>query len=486
MGDLAGETIGRRATRGSLSLVFGQACTRLALTTGLLLLASLLTPAQFGVVAIATLCVAATNAVLAVGVGSAILVLDGGQELDRTALTTAIAIGAGACAAVILVAPALAQLIGDPDATPFLRALAPTLLFARWSEVRRAMLERELRFAQATTIEALSAIAGVVTAIIAASAGAGAWALVYQQLVAQGLMALGFSLHRAGSRRPGYSPVELGRLWGYGRHLLMNSILLFAYSNLDNAAVARVAGTSALGLYAFAFSVTNAPVYLLTHTVNRVMLPVYASLRANGQEWGLVYSRMLRVVAALTGTIMFGLLIHGPRVLTEIYGSRWEASYGALQVLCIYGLSRSVGATTGAVFLASGQPQLVSVIARWQTLAMLVIIVPALMAFGIVGGAVAVTVPLVFAAAYAVRRSSLIVGVAPGSLARSLTTIWGAAAVANLVGVPITGTLSGWAGLSAAGVAVLVTAATFGYFLLRADVAPLVRHLRRQHTLAGT
>lgn len=472
------QSIGRRVTRGGLALVFGQAASRLASTAGLLVVAGILSPADFGIVGIATFSIAAVNSVFAVGAGSAILVLPRGTALDRTALAASLAVGAGTCLLILATAPFLASLIGDGDAAPYLRALAPTLVLARWTEVRRAMLERDFRFGQATAIEVTSAVSGITVAILSAKAGAGPWALVLEELTVQGLMAAALTVHRAGPRTPAVVVPELRRLWSYCRHLLVNSMLLFAYSNLDNAAVARVAGTRALGLYAFAFGVTNAPVYVISHTVNRAMLPAYTSLRDAGQEWGPAYGRMLRVVAWLTGTILMGVLLHGPRTLTEVYGERWEDSYGAVRVLALYGLARAVGATTGTVFLAAGQPRLVSRIAQWQTLAMLVLIVPALVAFGIVGAAVAVTAPLMVAAFYALRRSSLIVGSSPWTNARSVLTIWAAVALCNLIAVPVTTALPGWVGLMAGGLVVAVGSLTYGLVSLRADVTTLLKHLR--------
>lgn len=475
-------SIGRRTARGGIALVAGQAASRLATTAGVLVLAGILTPRQFGVVAIAAFCIAAVNSVLAIGVGSAMLVLPHTDDLDRTSLTLSTVIGAACCLVVVLAAPGLAALLGDPRATPYLQALAPTLLLSRWTEVRRAMLERQLRFGQATAIEAGAAIAGVVTAVVSAKAGSGAWALVHQELVYEGVMAAAFTFHRAGSRHLGLSVPEASRLWGYGRHLLVNSVLLFAYSNLDNAAVARTLGTTSVGLYTFAFSVTNAPVYLLTHPVNRAMLPAYAALRQAGRDWGQVYLRMLRVVSWVAATVMLGILVHGPRVLTEAYGSRWAASYGALRVLAVYGLARSVGATTGPVFMASGQPWLISRIAFWQTLAMLAGIVPALHVFGVEGGAVAVTVPLMVATVYALERSGRILGRPRWSIAVTVLTIWSAALVVNLLAVPVTAALPGWAGLVAGGLFVVAGSLAYGVVFLRPDMAMLVRHLRRAPT----
>lgn len=474
-----GPSVGRRTTRGGIALVLGQAASRLAATVGVLVLAGILTPSDFGIVAIAAFCIAAVNSMFALGVGSAMLVLPQSDDLDRTSLTVATTVGVACCLIVLVAAPGLADLLGDDRATPYLRALAPVLVLTRWTEVRRAMLERQLRFAQVTTIEVGAAVSGVVMAVLSARAGAGAWALIHQELVYQGLMALALTFHRAGSNVLGLSAHEVRRLWGYGRHLLLNSVLLFAYSNLDNAAVARVLGTTRVGLYTFAFSVTNAPVYLLTHAVNRAMLPAYAALRQAGRDWDDAYLRMLRVVCWMTGTVMFGILVHGPRVLNELYGARWASSYGALRVLAVYGLARSVGATTGPVFMASGQPWLISRIAMWQTLAMLLALVPALMTFGIEGGAVAVTVPLVVGTFYALERSGRILGRARGSISMAVGRIWFAGVLVNFVALPVTGAVDGWGGLVAGGLLVAAGSLTYGLVYLRSDVSEVVRHVRR-------
>jgi O-antigen/teichoic acid export membrane protein len=207
-------------------------------------------------------------------------------------------------------------------------------------------------------------------------------------------------------------------------------------------------------------------------------VPTYSELRTRGDSIAPTYTRILRALAWTVGAPMFALLLYGTEALGLVYDDRWEGAYGAFRVLCLYGLVRSIGATSGAVFLAVGRPQLVRQIAQWQTLAMLALLVPFLHWWGITGVAWAVTVPLVVAAAYAVVRATELAGGHPLAACRSVAGIWAATLAATAAGLPALVLLDGWASLAVALAVAVAANLAFGRVALRSELTALWRHAR--------
>lgn len=453
---------------------------RAASLGGLLILAGLLEPVDFGLVAVATLTAGGVNVVFATGAHSAVQALGRGQDLERAALMLNLLLGIGVGLLLIVVAGPLTGALGEPEAKPLLQVLALAIPLGRWSDVRLAVLEREFLFAHTTVVQLVATGVGLLTGILAALADAGPWAIVYQALAAEGVVAVGVTLHPVGQHVPGWKVAELRRLVGFGRELAGNAVMTFLFTNADDAVVVRIAGAQALGFYDFAYRVSNGPTYMLTHAASRVMLPTYMALKEQGRAWGPTYCRLVRILAWITGTVMLGILLYGPSLLGLLYGDRWRGSYDALRILAVYGLFRSVGATTGSVFVAAGFPKQMRQITQWQTAAMLAIIVPAVMVYGLEGAAWAVTVPLVVATVVALWRAARVLDVRAWTVYRDLAMTWAAAAGANLVALPITRAVGGWGGLTLAGATVGVLMAAYGHLVLREEFATLRGHLAKE------
>lgn len=461
------DPLGPRVARGGAWLAGAQAISGLLTFGALMFLAGILTPEDFGIVTIGMLIASATTVGLSFGIAELIQTAD--PHLERSVLGFALVVGALSTLLVLLAAPFVARLLGDANATPFIVALSPIVLMRRWSEARIGVMERRLAFRPVALAKLSGALVGSASGVVAALAGAGAWAMVGQFLLTEAITFAIVALYPMMPRSPIFSLRELKIVSRSGREFLGNSLVVFAYNNLDDAGVSRWIGTPALGLYNFAYRIANIPVELFTRVVSRALLPAFRELEERGRHWREPYVRSLKLLSWASSLVSFGILLHGPTLLNAVYGDRWTASYTALRILAVYGVFRAVAATSGTLFIASRRPSLVRKIAQWQTLTMLLILVPALEFWGIAGAAIAVTAPLVVAACYALVRASRFINVPISSVVRVVGGSWAGTLVANLVGIPVRSIISGWAGLLVAGAIVLTVALLHGTFTLHGE-----------------
>jgi O-antigen/teichoic acid export membrane protein len=91
----------------------------------------------------------------------------------------------------------------------------------------------------------------------------------------------------------------------------------------------------------------------------------------------------------------FGILVIAPDFVNVVLGEKWMPAVPALQVLCFFGLSRSIAATTGSIFQATGKPEILLKTSFIQLIAMVVLMYPLIITYGIVGVSIAVTIPIV-------------------------------------------------------------------------------------------
>src|SRR4051794_14372768 len=200
------------------------------------------------------------------GFGSVIIQRPTLSEEDRS---TAFWAGALLGVALTLIGVGLswpiASLYGEPEVQPLFAVLSVSFLFTAPSIVPGALLTRELRFRSLELRSIIATIAGCATAMALAVLGAGAWAIVAQDLV---ITSVGASLlWRASAWRPRatFSMASLKGMAGYTSHVFGAKALTWGTDNLDNFLIGRFVGASALGAYSLAYSVMLAPVIRLAN-----------------------------------------------------------------------------------------------------------------------------------------------------------------------------------------------------------------------------
>lgn len=471
--------LGPRIVQGGLWVIGSQGIAAGGSALGMLVLAAFLDPREFGLVAIATLTVNAATSGLAVGLRQLTQTFDMSRELERTAISFALAAGLMSLGAVLFAAPFIARLLGDPEATSFIRALSFVILARRVTEVRGGILERDLRFDVNARAQIAATVCGLVVGTVLGLMRAGAWALVGMLLTMEIITAVALMSYPHGERMPGFDRPSFRRIRRFGREMAANSVAVFAFTNFDDAVVARLAGTSPLGAYSFMFNVANAPTYMMTRAASRVLLPLLRHLRGDQEKISQVYLRTIRILAFSSGIVMFWLLVHGPAALNVLFQGRWSSGYGALRILSVYGLIRSVAAISGSVFLSVGRPELVRRITQWQTVLMFAVIIPAVHLGGISGAALSVTIPLVIGGAYALGLSGQIVGAPRRRILVAVTKGWVVAAIINLTGA-IAWLLTGFSALLVSIMWMLLFGLWYSMIEFPAELALLRRALPRR------
>jgi lipopolysaccharide exporter len=452
----------RRALRGSAWVLSGTLVAALATTGVMLVLAGLLTPAEFGLVAVALVVYEGASAGLSPGLGQAVQSLPRARALDQTALALALVVGALTAAVGLPLAPLLVRTLGVPEAGPLAMAVLLAVAPRRWNEVRIGQIERDLTFARPGAIVAIAAVLAGALSIGVALAGGGAWALLTQVVAAEVLTAAGLTLFGPTPRTPRISRTHLQELWNFGKQLMGSSVAVFGYTNIDDAIVARMSGPVVLGVYSFAYRIANIAVLVVTRPVQRVLLPILRSREP--ERWPTPYLRATQGLAWVSGLATAAVGVLGPTLLDLLYGGRWAASYGPLRVLAVYGAFRALGALTGTVFVAAGQPARVRRIATWQLIALVVVIVPAVATYGATGAALAVTAPLTGGVIYALVAASRIVGVPLRAVLIAVAVRWCTSLAIMTIGLATFVQLSGWPGALLAGAVVSISTMvlTFG------------------------
>jgi PST family polysaccharide transporter len=349
--------LGRRAARGAAWIAFSFGATQVIAMATNLLLARVLSPQDFGLVAMANLLLAFVGPFHDSGLLPAFVALKERVRESAAAIawsTPATALGVAAL--TVLAAPLAAELFARPDVVPVVRVLALVFVLNGLAVAPLAVISKELAFRSKAAVAVVGALTEGLCGIGLALRGAGYWSLVGAQIARAGVTAVAAWWLAPWKPLGRFSWARFREMARFGRHMVAGNLLGLLGSYLDNIVVGRWLGAEALGLYGTAFRWGRLPSQALGTTANQVAFPSYVAVRAEPARLKAAYLRVLRTVSTLALPASLGLLVIAPVLVTTLYPPRWAGMVAPLQIFAVFGLVNALVATTGDVFKAAGRP----------------------------------------------------------------------------------------------------------------------------------
>lgn len=341
-------------------LAFGLSKTSTLIMT--IIVARVLTPAEFGQFALALLVVNFFDYVKDLGVGAALVQSPRSwNQLAPTGFTLSVLFGTAAGVIAATLAPVAAMALHHTQLTPLIQVLAIGLVIAALSAIPAARLRRNLDFRRRIWPEFLSAATKAVLTIVLAVEGFGVWSLVYGQLA--GTVALTV-LYWWVSRTPiecGFDRQQARDLLRFGLPHSGATLLAFAIYNIDYLAIGVRLGDYQLGLYTIAYRLPELLVLNLCAVISEVLFSSLSRLQHVRQQLARQYLRVMTVATALTAPISVALAAAAAAVIGTLYGQNYAAAAPVLTVLSVYTLIYSASWHAGDVFKAVGRPSLLVV-----------------------------------------------------------------------------------------------------------------------------
>jgi len=348
----------KAVTSGASWSAIGRLAAQLLQFLSGLVLARLLLPADFGL--LASVYVITGFAVIFFDMGlSAALVHE--RDVRQEDLDTAFwlnAIGGVVFVGVLAaIGPLVADFYGD-DRLAWLTPLAG-LSFALFLGVSHsALLQKALKFKQLAVAETVAALVGNAVTVACAASRLGPVSLVVGPAV-QAVVLSVFLWVVAPWRPRGFVRREsVRRLWRFSGGMLGFSVVNFAGRNSDNLLVGRVLGASALGYYSRAYNLMLLPLQQISQVVGRVMFPALTTMGDDQERLQRAYRRTVTVMTAVTMPVLVGMSAVADGLVPLLWGDRWSAAVPLLQVLCLAGLPQCLSSTEGWLYQSQGRTAL--------------------------------------------------------------------------------------------------------------------------------
>ena len=299
-------------------------------------MARLLDPAAFGLVAMAGVVLRFGSYFAEMGLGHALVQrLNIDDDDVRATFTASLGLGLAVAGVAWLAAPLAVFFLKNDAVVPLVRVQALGFIVVGLGATATSMLRREMRFEAIAKVEVAAYIMGYGgVGITLAWLGAGVWSLVVASLAQQlfaALLSYGVVRH---SLVFIFQKAPYARLLGYGGRVSVVGFLEFINGNLDTLLIGRLLGSVLLGIYNRAYMLLYLPMYFLTNSLARVAFPAFSKIQNDLPRVRSLYLTGSTLIATVVLPVCAGVAVAAPELVAVLLGPRWAASVPILRVLC--------------------------------------------------------------------------------------------------------------------------------------------------------
>ena len=356
-----GPGFGARAARGFLWTMGAFGANRLLVFASTLVLARLLAPEDFGIVAAGLTLVLYLEVALDLGLGAAVVYEQetGISRRVQTAFTVTITVATALTVLGMVLAPLLADFFRASNETTLFRAIFLSILLRGAGQVPDALLRRDLRFVARSATDTARGVVRLGVTVGLAFAGAGPWAIVGGLLASD---VTGTTLVWALARfRPTFTldRAALKVLLGFGGSVVLLKALDAVATDIDYLVVGRILGLTALGHYTIAYRLPELLLLNVFWVFSSVAFPIYAAVRSSKpRDFGGAVLHALRLVTLYSLPVAVGLALLSRDTVLVLFGDKWAPAVLPMTLLALTAIPMSLGYASGDVFPAIGRPGL--------------------------------------------------------------------------------------------------------------------------------
>lgn len=347
----------KKAVKGIVWSFLEKWSSQVVSTSVFLVLARLLGPEAFGLIALASVFTAFMAPFLNQGFAQAIIQR---EELEKDHLDSAfwmsVSISLFMIALTVSSAGLVANFFGEPKLQVILPWLSINFFFTALQSIQTAILRRKFAF---KTLAVRSSLANLVSGIVGvgmAFQGFGVWSLVGQQLV-NGLVGT-IVLWTASEWSPRFriSRQHLGDLFSFGSNVTGIYVLRFFNRRSDDFLIGYFLGSVALGYYTVAYRLLLVMINLFTTTMSQVSLPTFSRLQEDLPKMRKGFYTVTQLTSLVAFPAFLAVVALAPELVTVLFGEEWVPSIAVMQVLSIGGILQCVSYFNGTVIMAMGKP----------------------------------------------------------------------------------------------------------------------------------
>jgi teichuronic acid exporter len=304
-----------------------------------LILARILSPAEFGLLGMIAIFIAVSNSIVESGFSSALIRKVEVRAIDyNTVFYFNLFLGIVLYCILFFCAPLISIFFKEPSLVSITRVMGTILIINAFAIVQRTLLVKAVDFKIQTKISLIASIVSGIIGIGMAISGYGVWSLVGQQVSRQFLNCIFLWVFNSWRPAIEFSKQSFNELFGFGSKLLLSGLIDTIYRNVYYLIIGKFYSAGQLGQYTRADQFSSIFSSNLTAIVQRVSYPVFCSIQNDEDRLKRAYQRTIRYTMLVTFACMLGLAAIAKPLILVLIGDKWLPAVGFLQIICFSGM----------------------------------------------------------------------------------------------------------------------------------------------------
>jgi O-antigen/teichoic acid export membrane protein len=333
---MAGEDLRNKAKRGFVWNTVERLVTNGIQFILTVILARLLSPDDYGIIAMPAIFLAIAQVFIDSGFANALIRKPDLNEKDlSTAFYFNVIVGVVAYFLLFVTSPLIADFFNTPILSRLLKVTALVVFLNSLGIVQQAVLTKKMDFKSQAVISAISTFVSGALGVWMAYSGYGVWALVFQQVSAALLRVV--MLWGYGRWKPLWiwSKESFAYLWNFGSKVIIIGLLDTIFNNVYAFVIGKKYNAKDLGNYTRAQQFADLPINNINSIVQKVTLPLLSEIQDDDSRLSSIYLRLIEMSSLLVIPLMFGLAAMANPLIISLLGKEWEGCVLLFQILCI-------------------------------------------------------------------------------------------------------------------------------------------------------
>lgn len=304
-----------------------------------IVLARLLTPDDFGLIAMITIFVQISQSLINAGFRQGLIRKKNVDEADyATVFYINLVVSVSFYLIIFFCAPLVANFYKQPILVPLVRVLLLIFIFNGFSYIQETKLIKEMNFKRLMIIQIPSTIIGGLISIVFAYLGYGVWSIVAMQLGTRVAYSIQIWLYSKWRPLFVFDKKKAENLFSYGSRLMVSGLINTVYQNIYLVTIGKFFSLSSLGYYQTANNIVQYPSGTITTALNVVSFSSFASIKDNDELLKEGYRKMIQqILYWMCPVFIFSAILAQP-IITFLFTSKWLPSVPYFQALCVVGV----------------------------------------------------------------------------------------------------------------------------------------------------
>lgn len=321
-----------------------------------IILARLLSPAEFGLIAMLSVFIAIGNSLMDSGLTSSLIRTRMAGQRDYSTIFFFNLLGSIVVYGLLFfAAPFISEFYRQPQLTNIVRVYGLTFLINAFFSIQSTLLTKELKFKLQTVIQIPSVILGGCLGVYLARTGHGTWSLVWMSLLSAAISTVLHWFYSDWRPRWLFSRKSFRKHFHFGYKMTLSGLLDTVYQNIYTVIIGRFYAAAQLGFYARADSLSQLPIGIISTAINKVTYPMFSNISNDDVKLKMVYKRLMQQVLFWNAPVLIFLALIAQPLISLLLTDKWLPAVPYFQILCIAGILYPLHAYNLNILKVKGQ-----------------------------------------------------------------------------------------------------------------------------------